>query len=324
MNEINFEIQDIEKIDLSMDVGIKEIYPPIENLEVTPTKEQQVFNHDNSYGYDEVKVNPIPDEYIIPDGTLPITENATYDVTNYARVSASVYPEPNLQDKSITITENGTQNITYDSGYDGLNSVEVTTNIEGSSTKGQVYMVDKYSQYSVTTGTSLTRYLDFGKYEDVNLVVVFGFVRSDYTISDNFNLLVEKECPVVDEFYQKLIVGYVIPKDYGEQVILTQTGSGRLGLFYIPLCNADIPQVIDDVEGGTREGLINITADNDFNLYVMSQVYGASLTGSNFVQYSESIDRLAYYLSTYAGEKQITWSNGSYSAFVHLKIPPLN
>ena len=36
---------------------------------------------------------------------------------------------PVLQSKSITITENGTQNITYEEGYDGLNSVEVTTNV---------------------------------------------------------------------------------------------------------------------------------------------------------------------------------------------------
>lgn len=132
MNEINFEIKDVEKIDLSMDVGVKEIFPPIENLEVTPTKEQQVFTHENSYGYDNVTVNAIPDEYIIPDGTLPITENTTYDVRRYARVSASVHPAPYLQDKEVTITENGTQSITFDEGYDGLNSVEVTTNIESS------------------------------------------------------------------------------------------------------------------------------------------------------------------------------------------------
>ena len=50
MNEINFEIQDIKKIDLSMDVGVKEIYPPIENLEVTPTKEKQIFTHEYCYG----------------------------------------------------------------------------------------------------------------------------------------------------------------------------------------------------------------------------------------------------------------------------------
>lgn len=169
MNEINFNIEDTEKINLSLDVGIKEIYPPIEDLEVTPTTEEQIFTHENSYGYDkitvkpipeiklqdkeatptketqnivadenydglnQVTINPIPDEYIIPEGMLPITENTTYDVTRYARVSANIHPAPNLQDKSITITENGTQNITCDEGYDGLGNVEVTTNIEGAS-----------------------------------------------------------------------------------------------------------------------------------------------------------------------------------------------
>ena len=131
MNEINFNIEDIEKIDLSMDVGVKEIYPPIENLEVTPTKEQQTFTHENSYGYDNVTVNPIPDEYIIPDGTLPITENTTYDVRKFARVTASVRPAPNLQDKEITINENGTHNIVADEEYDGLNQVEVIVEVEG-------------------------------------------------------------------------------------------------------------------------------------------------------------------------------------------------
>ena len=131
MNEINFNIEDIEKIDLSMDVGIKEIYPPLENLTVEPTKEQQVFNHENSYGYDNITVQPIPDEYIIPEGMLPITENATYDVRKFARVSTSVHPAPNLQDKSITINENGTHSITADEEYDGLNQVDVTVEVEG-------------------------------------------------------------------------------------------------------------------------------------------------------------------------------------------------
>ena len=131
MNEINFEIKDVEKIDLSMDVGVKEIFPPIENLEVTPTKEQQVFNHENSYGYDNVTVNPIPDEYIIPDGTLDVASNGDVDVTMFRMARVGVYTPPALQDKSITITENGTQSITFDEGYDGLNSVEVTANIVG-------------------------------------------------------------------------------------------------------------------------------------------------------------------------------------------------
>lgn len=37
--------------------------------------------------------------------------------------------EPKLQDKSVTITENGTQNIVADDGFDAMNSVSVTTNV---------------------------------------------------------------------------------------------------------------------------------------------------------------------------------------------------
>lgn len=126
MEKINFKVKEKTKTNFLMGLGIKEIYPPIENLEVTPTKEQQVFTHENSYGYDEVVVNAIPDEYIIPEGMLPITENKTYDVTKYARVSASVYPALNLQDKELTINENGTHIITADKDYDALNQVSVT------------------------------------------------------------------------------------------------------------------------------------------------------------------------------------------------------
>lgn len=128
MNEINFEIQDIKKIDLSMDVGVKEIFPPIENLEVNPSKEQQVFNHENSYGYDEVIVNPIPDEYIIPDGTLDVNANGDVDVTMFRMARVGVYTPPNLQDKELTINENGTHNIVADEEYDGLKQVSVTVN----------------------------------------------------------------------------------------------------------------------------------------------------------------------------------------------------
>ena len=39
-------------------------------------------------------------------------------------------PDPTLQDKTIEITENGTTNIVADEGYDGLNNVSVTTNVE--------------------------------------------------------------------------------------------------------------------------------------------------------------------------------------------------
>jgi len=77
-----------------------------------------------------------------PSGEIEITENGQVDVSNYASANVNVpTPTPSLQNKSVTITENGTQTITADSGYDGLNEVEVTTNV-GGSIEGEYALLD--------------------------------------------------------------------------------------------------------------------------------------------------------------------------------------
>lgn len=91
MNEINFNIEDIREITLSMDIATKEIYPPLEDLTIIPSREEQIFTHEQTYGYDNVIVNAI-----------------------------------SLQDKSLIINENGTHRIVADSEYSGLNQVNVT------------------------------------------------------------------------------------------------------------------------------------------------------------------------------------------------------
>lgn len=54
------------------------------------------------------------------------------DITSFLigkEVGGGSAPTPTYQDKEITITQNGEQTITADSGYDALSSVDITTNV---------------------------------------------------------------------------------------------------------------------------------------------------------------------------------------------------
>ena len=99
------------------------IYPELENLTVTPSHEQQKFIHEDRYGYDKVVVNPIPDKYIIPSGSLDITENGNYNVKEKEFAKVNV-PTKTLGTK--TITTNGTY-LATDDGIDGYSEVNVET-----------------------------------------------------------------------------------------------------------------------------------------------------------------------------------------------------
>ena len=104
--------------------------------EVTPTEATQTLETKELYMDDDITVNPIPDPYIIPTGTLEIYQNGETDVTDYAAVDVDV--QPTLQNKSVTVSSSGDTEITADDGYYGLS--KATANVPtGSASQGTLF-----------------------------------------------------------------------------------------------------------------------------------------------------------------------------------------
>lgn len=81
---------------------------------ITPEVEEQITTIEKEQG-------------MFPQGTIDITSNGEVDVSSYA--TANVDVDFNLQDKDVSITQNGTNIITADEGYMGMSSVNINTNV---------------------------------------------------------------------------------------------------------------------------------------------------------------------------------------------------
>ena len=101
---------------IKLKTGTQKIKPIAESLDIMPSKDAQSFNG----LYDNVSVSG--------DNNLT-AENIKKDVSIFG-VEGNYEPEIKLQNKSVSITENGIQTVSADNGYDGLQEIEVTVNIE--------------------------------------------------------------------------------------------------------------------------------------------------------------------------------------------------
>ena len=89
--------------------------------------------------------------------------NETLD--EYGDFVDSIHTTPNLQNKSVTIIENGTTSVEADNGYDGLGAVSITTNVPNTFTT-KLY---ENRSYKCTFGNNIDNEL----FADQNNMIVF-------------------------------------------------------------------------------------------------------------------------------------------------------
>jgi len=127
---VSLEIQEDGEVDLDVMVDgdpgtFMPVYPPAYAgaTTVTPTEQTQTLATEGLMLSEDVTIEAIPSQYIVPTGTKQITANDEYNVTEYATVDVLI-PDPALQTKSVTPTESA-QEITPDNDYYGLAEVDV-------------------------------------------------------------------------------------------------------------------------------------------------------------------------------------------------------
>ena len=84
----NYDVSKYDEIIVDIDTSTE---INLQDKTVTPGETSQTIIPDLNYnGLGTVTVNPIPDDYINPDGSIDIIENGTYDVTNFESVNVNI------------------------------------------------------------------------------------------------------------------------------------------------------------------------------------------------------------------------------------------
>ena len=117
-DKIKMILKDDDSLKFKLDNKIEKIYPPLENLEINPSKEEQTFKSKDYYGYDTVKLNKVTNSI---DENIK-SENIKKDI-NILGVTGNV-EEINTTEISINPSD-VEQTITPEAPYNGFSKVTV-------------------------------------------------------------------------------------------------------------------------------------------------------------------------------------------------------
>lgn len=156
--------------------------PKLQTKTVTPTKSQQSVSPDSGYdGLSGVTVNAIPDNYVIPTGTVNITTNGTHDVSGKASVVVAVpssqptlnAPTIAINDKTLTIT-NPASNGNFVTKFKVFSNGTALTEavIKGSTTTVDLStLLTTAGTYSITAKASAANFNDSAATSAVEYIV---------------------------------------------------------------------------------------------------------------------------------------------------------
>lgn len=274
-------------------VGLKEVTvnvqtaPKLQTKTVTPTKSQQNIAADSGYdGLSSVIVNAIPDNYVIPTGTVNITANGMHDVSGKASVNVNV-PGKEEQTKSVTITANGSVKITPDVGKT-LSEVTVITAVESENptlNAPTIAINDKTLTITnpATNGNFVTSYRIFNGSAELAVVTSKTVDLSTLlTDSGTYSITVKASAPNFNNSAASNSVSYKVTAA-GYKLTVTQVGygMGTAGIVYADGTSADV------YAEGTYNDVATVSYVNaDLGEYVMKDSSG----GSHDVPYNLTSD----------------------------------
>jgi hypothetical protein len=146
--------------------AIVDVDVDLQNKTITPTEQTQTIEADAGYdGLDTVTVNPIPPEYVVPTGSVDITQNGQVSVSGKATANVNV-PQGVFPTGTKVITQNGTEDVTNYASVDvavpvpsGTKQINITAN--GTTTED----VSEYADAEITVNTLPAKGLVFEDYD---------------------------------------------------------------------------------------------------------------------------------------------------------------